>query len=185
MQKDLTALLGPGQCLFDLEDRWTYAFDAGADQAVPLAVVFAHTPKDVCSVMQYAAIQRIAVVPRGAGSGLTGGAVPAMGGIVLVLERMNRILEIDTDNLCAIVETGVITGTLQKAVEKKGLFYPPDPASAGFPPSAAILRKTPEACGPPNTGSPSGISWAWRWCFRTDGWSRWDPNASKMWWDIP
>ncbi len=132
MQKDLTALLGPGQCLFDLEDRWTYAFDAGADQAVPLAVVFAHTPKDVCSVMQYAAIQRIAVVPRGAGSGLTGGAVPAMGGIVLVLERMNRILEIDTDNLCAIVETGVITGTLQKAVEKKGLFYPPDPASAGF-----------------------------------------------------
>jgi glycolate oxidase len=58
--------------------------------------------------------------------------VPASGGIVLVLERMNRILEIDTDNLCATVETGVITGTLQKAVETKGLFYPPDPASAGF-----------------------------------------------------
>jgi glycolate oxidase len=132
MRQDLTALLGPDQCLFDLEDRWTYAFDAGADQAVPLAVVFAHTPADVCNVMQYAATRRIVVVPRGAGSGLTGGAVPAMGGIVLVLERMNRILEIDTDNLCATVETGVITGTLQKAVEKKGLFYPPDPASAGF-----------------------------------------------------
>ncbi|MFO7990314.1 MAG: FAD-linked oxidase C-terminal domain-containing protein [Desulfotignum sp.] len=132
IQKDLTALLGTDQCLFDLEDRWTYAFDAGADQAVPLGVVFAHTPADVCKVMQYAATQRIAVVPRGAGSGLTGGAVPAMGGIVLVLERMNRILEIDTDNLCATVETGVITGTLQKAAEKKGLFYPPDPASAGF-----------------------------------------------------
>jgi FAD/FMN-containing dehydrogenase len=99
---------------------------------VPLAVVFAHTPEDVCHVMQYAAARRIPVVPRGAGSGLTGGAVPAMGGIVLVLERMNRILEIDTDNLCATVETGVITGTLQKVVEKKGLFYPPDPASAGF-----------------------------------------------------
>jgi glycolate oxidase len=95
-------------------------------------VVFAQTPEEVCMVMQYAASRRIAVVPRGAGSGLTGGAVPAMGGIVLVLERMNRILEIDTGNLCATVETGVITGTLQKAVETKGLFYPPDPASAGF-----------------------------------------------------
>ena len=125
-------MLGPDQCLFDLEDRWTYAFDAGADHALPLAVVFAHTPEDVCHVMQYAAARRIPVVPRGAGSGLTGGAVPGMGGIVLVLERMNRILEIDTDNHCATVETGVITGTLQKAVEKKGLFYPPDPASAGF-----------------------------------------------------
>jgi glycolate oxidase len=132
IRQDLTAMLGPDQCLFDLEDRWTYAFDAGADQAVPLAVVFAHTPEDVCKVMQYAATQRIPLVPRGAGSGLTGGAVPASGGIVLVLERMNRILGIDTDNLCATVETGVITGSLQKAVEKKGLFYPPDPASAGF-----------------------------------------------------
>jgi glycolate oxidase len=132
IRQDLTAMLGTDQCLFALEDRWTYAFDAGGDQAVPLAVVFAHTQEDVCKVMQYAATQRIPLVPRGAGSGLTGGAVPAMGGIVLVLERMNWILEIDTDNLCATVETGVITGTLQKAVEKKGLFYPPDPASAGF-----------------------------------------------------
>jgi glycolate oxidase len=107
---------------------------------VPLAVVFAHTTTDVCHVMQYAADRRIPVVPRGAGSGLTGGAVPAMGGIVLVLERMNRILEIDTDNLCATVETGVITGILQKAVEKKGLFYPPDPASAGFSTIAGGMR---------------------------------------------
>ena len=132
IRQDLTALLGPDQCLFALEDRWTYAFDAGGDQAVPLAVVFAHTPADVCKMMQYAGTRRIPVVPRGAGSGLTGGAVPASGGIVLVLERMNRILEIDTQNLCATVETGVITATLQKAVEKQGLFYPPDPASAGF-----------------------------------------------------
>jgi glycolate oxidase len=132
MRQDLTAMLGPDQCLFALEDRWTYAFDAGADQALPLAVVFAHTPEDVCKVMQYAGTRNIPVVPRGAGSGLTGGAVPSQGGIVLVLERMNRILEIDAENLCATVETGVITATLQKAVEKQGLFYPPDPASAGF-----------------------------------------------------
>jgi FAD/FMN-containing dehydrogenase len=116
MRQDLTAMLGPDQCLFALEDRWTYAFDAGGDRAVPLAVVFAHTPEDVCHVMQYAAARRIPVVPRGAGSGLTGGAVPAMGGIVLVLERMNRILEIDTDNLCATVETGVITQAIVRLV---------------------------------------------------------------------
>ena len=132
MRQDLTALLGPDQCLFALEDRWTYAFDAGGDQGVPLAVVFAHTPEEVCKVMQYAATRRIPLVPRGAGSGLTGGAVPLEDSIVMVLERMNRILEIDTQNLCATVETGVITAALQKAAEKEGLFYPPDPASAGF-----------------------------------------------------
>lgn len=178
-------MLGPDQCLFAMEDRWTYAFDAGADLAVPLAVVFAHTPEDVCKVMQYAGTRNIPVVPRGAGSGLTGGAVPSQGGIVLVLERMNRILEIDTDNLCATVETGVITGTLQKAVEKKGLFYPPDPASAGFSTIGGNIAEMPAACGPPSTVSPSSMSWAWRWCFRTDAWSRWDPNASRMWWAIP
>ncbi len=131
-KQDLTSLLGQDKCLFDLEDRWTYAFDASGKQAVPLAVVFATCPEDVCAVMHYASTRRIPVVPRGAGSGLTGGAVPAAGGIVLVLERMNRILEIDTQNLCAVVETGVITADLQNSAEKKGLFYPPDPASAAF-----------------------------------------------------
>ena len=69
------------------------------------------------------------LVPRGAGSGYTGGAVPIRGGVVLSLERMNRILEIDEANLLAIVEPNVITGDLQDAVERVGLFYPPDPAS--------------------------------------------------------
>ena len=69
------------------------------------------------------------MVPRGGGTGYTGGAVPTRGGVVISLERMNRILEIDEANLIAIVEPNVITGDLQDAVEKVGLFYPPDPAS--------------------------------------------------------
>ena len=72
---------------------------------------------------------RVPFVPRGAGTGYTGGAVPMHGGVVISLERMNRILEIDEANLLAVVEPNVITGDLQDAVEKVGLFYPPDPAS--------------------------------------------------------
>ena len=72
---------------------------------------------------------RVPLVPRGGGTGYTGGAVPVRGGVVLSLERMNRILEIDEENLVAVVEPNVITGDLQDAVEKVGLFYPPDPAS--------------------------------------------------------
>jgi glycolate oxidase len=132
LKRDLTDLLGETKCLFSLEDRWTYSFDAGKDQAIPQAVVFPSCPEDVCAVMGYAHDKGIFVVPRGAGSGLTGGAVPVKGGIVMVLERMNRILELDTNNLCAVVETGVITADLQTAAAKAGLFYPPDPASQAF-----------------------------------------------------
>ena len=84
---------------------------------------------------QIAAIARqchersIPLVVRGAGTGYTGGAVPLRGGVVLSLERLNRILEIDEENLLAVVEPNVITGDLQLAVERVGLFYPPDPAS--------------------------------------------------------
>ena len=71
----------------------------------------------------------VPIVPRGGGTGYTGGAVPLHGGVVISLERMNRILEIDEANLVAVVEPNVITGDLQDAVERVGLFYPPDPAS--------------------------------------------------------
>ena len=76
-----------------------------------------------------AAAKRVPVTPRGGGQGLSGGAVPTAGGIVLSLERLNRILEIDQDNLMVTVEPGVVTGDLHRAVEAEGLFYPPDPAS--------------------------------------------------------
>jgi glycolate oxidase len=84
---------------------------------------------DVAAVVRTCAEYHVPIVPRGAGTGYTGGAVPSHGGVVISLERMNRILEIDEANLIAVVEPNVVTGDLQDAVEKIGLFYPPDPAS--------------------------------------------------------
>src|SRR3972149_6395782 len=75
---------------------------------------------------------RFPVIPRGAGSGFSGGSVPVRGGLVLSLERMDRILSIDTENLVAVVEPGVVTETLKEEAKKRGLFYPPDPASLKF-----------------------------------------------------
>ena len=83
----------------------------------------------VSAILTLCSAHRVPVVPRGGGTGYTGGAVPVHGGVVLSLERMNRILEIDEENLVVVVEPNVITGTIQDAVERVGLFYPPDPAS--------------------------------------------------------
>lgn len=95
----------------------------------PEVVVKPTSSKEIMKIMQLANRENIPVVPRGRGTGLSGGAVPLHGGIVLSCERMERIMEIDSENLMVTAEPGVITGDLQKAVEAEGLFYPPDPAS--------------------------------------------------------
>ena len=87
------------------------------------------TPPKIAAIARLCNEQRVPLVVRGAGTGYTGGAVPTRGGVVLSMERLNRILEIDETNLLAVVEPNVITGDLQRAVETVGLFYPPDPAS--------------------------------------------------------
>ncbi|NLI98661.1 FAD-binding protein [bacterium] len=97
--------------------------------APPEAVFFAESTSDVSALLKYCSENQIPVTPRGAGTGVSGGALAVKGGVVLTLERMNRILEIDKDNLIVVVQPGVITGELHKAVEAEGLFYPPDPAS--------------------------------------------------------
>ncbi len=97
----------------------------------PDVVVTPRTTEAVAAVMQLATRERIPVTPRGAGTGLSGGALPVHGGIVLSTRALDRIIEIDTANLMAVVEPGVITQVFQEAVEAKGLFYPPDPASRG------------------------------------------------------
>ena len=98
-------------------------------RAEPEVVVLARSAEHVSRVMQLAQRERVPVTPRGAGMGLSGGAVPVQAGIVLSLEKMNRIVELDRENLMITVEPGVITGDIHRAVEAKGLFYPPDPAS--------------------------------------------------------
>lgn len=98
-------------------------------EAMPEAVVFAEETEDVSRLLRYCTDNKIPVTPRGLGTGVSGGALPIEGGVLLTLERMNKILEIDVPNRMVVVQPGVITGELHKAVEEKGLFYPPDPAS--------------------------------------------------------
>ena len=97
----------------------------------PAVVVKPRTPQEIAALMQLANKHLIPVTPRGAGTGLTGGALPHLGGLVIAMERFNSILEIDERNLQVTTEPGVITEVLQNAVKEKGLFYPPDPASKG------------------------------------------------------
>ena len=130
--RELAQIVGADNVSVDTADRILHAFDATQARFLPEVVVHATTTDQVSRVVRLAHEHRIPILPRGAGSGFTGGSLPIKGGIVLVLTRMNRILEIDTDNLTATVEPGVITARLQQEVERLGLFYPPDPASKEF-----------------------------------------------------
>jgi glycolate oxidase len=125
----LTAIVGIEHVRTDADALLAYGTDAlKRGRAADLAVLPADTAQ-VAAIVRLCAEHRIIMVPRGAGTGYTGGAVPTRGGVVISLERMNRILEIDEANLVAVVQPHVVTGDLQDAVEKVGLFYPPDPAS--------------------------------------------------------
>jgi glycolate oxidase len=127
---ELKALVGEGRVLTDPDVIEGYSHDETAGlRSLPEVVVRVTSAEQVSAVFSLAQRERIPVTPRGAGYGLSGGAVPLCGGIVLSLEKMNRILEIDRDNLMVTVEPGVITADIHRAVEAAGLFYPPDPAS--------------------------------------------------------
>ena len=106
-----------------------YAADALGIGAPPDVVVLPASTEEISTIARLCDEHRVPLVVRGAGTGYTGGAVPTQGGVVLSMERLNRLLEIDEVNLLAVVEPNVITGDLQRAVEALGLFYPPDPAS--------------------------------------------------------
>ncbi|MGW8168913.1 MAG: FAD-binding oxidoreductase [Sulfurovaceae bacterium] len=110
-----------------------YSYDATRTRYEPDAVVFPRDENDISAILRYCNEHGIVITPRGAGSGFTGGALPANGGIVLAMEKhMNKILEIDMQNLVAVVQPGVINKELQRAAEEVGLFYPPDPASEEY-----------------------------------------------------
>ncbi len=115
-----------------IEDRRCYAYDATNLFYLPDAVALPRTAEEISALVQLANLERFPVIPRGAGTGLTGGALAVQGGLILALTRLNRTLLVDTDNLVAVVEPGVVTGQFQKEVERVGLFYPPDPSSAKF-----------------------------------------------------
>lgn len=128
----LETIVGVANVLTDVEKMQPYAHDEVTDPAfhhLPEAVVFAETTEQVAAVVALANAEHFPVVPRGAGTGLVCGAVTVYGGIVLSLEKMNRILEINEEAMYAVVEPGVRTSDLQAAVEEKGLFYAGDPCS--------------------------------------------------------
>ena len=128
---NLSELL-PGKTSTDPEDLLCYGFDASGLEAAPTAVVWPQDVTDVINAIKYAYANHIPVIPRGAGTGMTGGAVPSKGAIILSMEKMNRIIEIDEENLTVLVEPGVLNGKLQWELQRRRLFYPPDPASMNF-----------------------------------------------------
>jgi glycolate oxidase len=110
-----------------------YSYDATREHYEPDAVIFPKDESEISKILKYCNENKIAVVPRGAGSGFTGGALPVNGGIVLALEKyMNKIIKIDMENMLVTLQPGVINKDLQRAVEEVGLFYPPDPASEEY-----------------------------------------------------
>lgn len=126
-------LLGEENAKFDKAHKIAYCYDATKKRFEPDGVLFPRCEQDVSDILKYCNENKIVIVPRGAGSGFTGGALAASGGVVLSFEKhMNKILEIDMQNMVAVVEPGLINMKLQKAVEEMGLFYPPDPASENY-----------------------------------------------------
>ena len=143
----LRGIADPGNVLAGEEALEPYTHDETVGlRADPEVVVRVTSAQQVSEIFRLAQRERIPVTPRGAGYGLSGGAVPVQGGIVLSTEKMNRILEIDRKNLMVTVEPGVITGDIHRAVEAEGLFYPPDPASLD---SCSIGGNIAEGAGGP------------------------------------
>ncbi len=128
----MRAALAP-DCLLDRpEDLLAYSYDSQAEERRPELVATPLSTREVAAVAALCREYGVPLTARGAGSGTTGGSVPLQGGVVLSLQKMNKILEIDAENFTATVQAGVITADLHKQVEALGLFYPPDPASMAF-----------------------------------------------------
>lgn len=128
--KKLVKIVGRDAVLHTPEDLAVYSFDGTFVEGNPGVIVLPESSEQVSQVVQLAAAERLPVVARGMGSGLAAGSIPMPeGSIVVSLTRMNRILEIDSQNATVHAEAGVITADLQAEVEKVGLFYPPDPSS--------------------------------------------------------
>jgi glycolate oxidase len=129
LRQRLTDALGPDVAFTAPEDLAAYAYDAYVQEQLPVAAVVPRDARETALAVRIAAEYGEPIVPRGAGSGLCGGAIPARGGVVLSLVRMNRILELDVRNRRARVQPGLINADLSHAIAQHGVFYAPDPSS--------------------------------------------------------
>jgi D-lactate dehydrogenase len=129
---DLAALLGPGGLLLDPAERLSYGYDNSRRQGLPLAVALPTTAAQVQALVRRCREARMPIVARGRGTNTTGASVPGEDALVVSFERMNRVLAIRPGDRVAVVEPGLLNGDLQAALAPHGLFWPPDPTSAGF-----------------------------------------------------
>ena len=130
-KKEIREIFGSQNLLDSIEDRISYSYDGTPlISALPDAVIIPTDVEQISRLMKLANNEKFAVVPRGSGSGLSGGSIPSENSVVLLMNRWDRVVEIDKRNLTAWVDPGVITGKFQSLVESQGLFYPPDPGSS-------------------------------------------------------
>ncbi len=126
---EIARVVGEENIFISLEERMCYGYDGTPNAFIPDLVARPGNTGEIQAIVRLANRHLFPIIPRGAGTGLSGGSLPVNSGVVLDLTRMNRILEIDEENLVAVVEPGVVTFAIQQEVERRGLFYPPDPAS--------------------------------------------------------
>lgn len=129
---NLQKLLPQDRVFTDPVDCYAYAYDNSRNYHSPIAVVFPLSTEEVANTIKLCNAHKVPVVPRGRGTGTAGGSVPEVGGVVMSLERMNKIISVDGDNRMAIIEPGVLNQTLQDAIKPVGFFWPPDPSSAAY-----------------------------------------------------
>jgi glycolate oxidase len=146
--RELQKLLGPGAVLHAPEDLLLYEYDGSIEKGRPDAVVFPSSTEEVSRVVKLAVQHHIPLVGRGAGTGLSGGALAPSGGIMIAFARMNHIIELDLENQRAIVQPGVVNLELTRAVEHAGLYFAPDPSSQK---SCTIGGNVAENAGGPHT----------------------------------
>src|SRR5579859_5286453 len=127
--QSLESLLQRGQVFTDTASLLTYEVDAGVDRGMPDGVALPHSARDVARIVCWAAEHAVPLVGRGAGTGLSGGAVAEHGGLIVEFSRMNRVLDVDVYGRSAIIEPGLINLRLDEQVRASGLYFPPDPAS--------------------------------------------------------
>jgi glycolate oxidase len=130
--RELQTISGKPYVTKETEELLCYSYDATGISHLPDMVVFPGSEIEISKILQLASKERLIVVPRGTGSGMTGGSVPVKGGLIMVLTRMNKIIDIDEENFTVRVQPGVIVSDIHQAVEEKGLFYPPDPSSSSI-----------------------------------------------------
>src|SRR5271170_2432293 len=147
-KRKIVELVGPRGYLDQPADLTLYEYDGSVDKARPELVVFPRTTEEVAGIVRIAAEHGVFITGRGAGTGLSGGAIPREGGVLIGFSRMNRILEIDIENERAVLQPGVVNLDITAAVEASGCFYAPDPSSQR---ACTIGGNVAENAGGPHT----------------------------------